>query len=133
MVFSFQSYMFTLGALCCLLTVSGCAQQTPTTDNVTVSRVTLPNSEVRTLKSARTGRTYDLYIRLPEGYASNRKYPVLYLLDGQWDFKLLDSIYGGLYYDQFIPEIIIVVLPTPGKTPIMRRSGQWTIPRRRVF
>src|SRR5512143_485944 len=65
------------------------------------ARVTIPGSEVRQLESSATGRSYDIYVRLPDEYAPDqgKKYPVLYLLDGQWDFKLLDSIYGGLYYD----------------------------------
>jgi uncharacterized protein len=112
-----QSYAFTIGALGCLLIVSACATQTPAASNLALPQVTLPNSEVRTLKSANTGRTYDLYIRLPEEYTANRQYPVLYLLDGQWDFKLLDSIYGGLHYDQFIPELIIVGITYSGDKP----------------
>jgi predicted alpha/beta superfamily hydrolase len=99
--------------------VSACAQQTPAAGNPALPQVTIPNSAVRTLKSAHTGRTYDIYVRLPEEYTQNeaRSYPVLYLLDGQWDFKLLDSIYGGLYYDQFIPEIIIIGVTYAGDNP----------------
>ena len=26
---------------------------------------------------------------------------MLYILDGQWDFKLMDSVLGGLVYDKF--------------------------------
>jgi predicted alpha/beta superfamily hydrolase len=117
MAFSFQPYVFAIGALGCLLMISACASQTPAASNLVLPKVTLPNSEVRTLKSTNTGRTYDLYIRLPEEYAPNRQYPVLYVLDGQWDFKLLDSIYGGLHYDQFIPEIIIVGITYSGDNP----------------
>jgi predicted alpha/beta superfamily hydrolase len=118
MAFSFQPYVFPTCILFCLI-VSACVQQTPAASNSALPQVTLPNSEVRTLKSANTGRTYDLYIRLPDEYTPNKagKYPVLYVLDGQWDFKLLDSIYGGLYYDKFIPEIIIVGVTYAGDNP----------------
>jgi predicted alpha/beta superfamily hydrolase len=80
-------------------------------------RVSLPNSEVRTLTSAATGRDYDLYVHLPADYAQRQQqqYPVLYLLDGQWDFKLLDSIQGGLAYDGFVPEMIIVGITYSGQ------------------
>lgn len=83
------------------------------------THVTLMNSEVRHLKSSATGRDYDIYIRLPDEYVAGngRKYPVLYVLDGQWDFKLLDSIYGGLYYDKFVPEMIIVGITYSGDKP----------------
>src|SRR4029450_457914 len=62
------------------------------------SSVTLPGSELRMMKSPSTGRDYDLYIHKPADFdkSTDKKYPVLYLLDGQWDFKLLDSGIGGL-------------------------------------
>lgn len=82
-------------------------------------KVTIPGSELRALKSATTGRDYDLYIKLPGDYGKNKdqKYPVLYVLDGQWDFKLLDSVYGGLFYDKFVPDIIIVGVTYSGASP----------------
>ncbi|HSB01906.1 MAG TPA: alpha/beta hydrolase-fold protein [Anaerolineales bacterium] len=107
--------------------VSACTPQTPptpepptaTVSNSALPNVTLPGSEVRQIKSSETGRDYDIYIRPPDDYArdKNKKYPVLYLLDGQWDFKLLDSIYGGLYYDGFVPEMIIVSITYSGVHP----------------
>jgi predicted alpha/beta superfamily hydrolase len=79
--------------------------------------VVIKGSEVRSLKSQETGRDYDLYIRVPGDLKSGKKYPVLYLLDGQWDFKLLDSIHGGLYYDKYIPEMVIVGITYSGENP----------------
>jgi predicted alpha/beta superfamily hydrolase len=78
--------------------------------------VVIAGSHIRTLKSKQTGRTYDLYLQLPELQAG-KKYPVLFVLDGQWDFKLLDSIYGGLHYDKFVPEMIIVGITYSGANP----------------
>lgn len=80
----------------------------------TVSQVTIPNTEVRSLQSKVTGRSYDLYVYLPSRVATGTKYPVLYLLDGQWDFKLLTSIQGGLLYDKFVPDVIIVGITYSG-------------------
>lgn len=81
--------------------------------------VTIHNSEVRTIKSTSTGRSYDLYVRKPVDYEKNKqqKYPVLYLLDGQWDFKLLDSVIGGLLYDKVIPDILVVGIAYSGEHP----------------
>jgi uncharacterized protein len=81
--------------------------------------VTIHNSEVRTIKSTSTGRSYDLYVRKPVDYDKNKqqKYPVLYLLDGQWDFKLLDSVIGGLLYDKVIPDILVVGIAYSGEHP----------------
>jgi predicted alpha/beta superfamily hydrolase len=72
-------------------------------------------SQVRTLRSAETGRTYDLYIQAPKPTSPGQKFPVLYAMDGQWDFKLMDSVKGGLIYDKFIPEIIVVGVTYSGE------------------
>jgi predicted alpha/beta superfamily hydrolase len=71
------------------------------------------------MKSSSTGRTYDLYIRTPSDFAKNKdkKYPVLYLLDGQWDFKLLDSVIGGLVYDKWMPDIVVIGITYSGDHP----------------
>ncbi len=88
-------------------------------DRATFPAVTIPNTEVRVLKSTATGQSYDIYIHLPGAYMQNqgKKYPILYVLDGQWDFKLLASIYGGLFYDEFIPEMIIAGITYSGTSP----------------
>jgi predicted alpha/beta superfamily hydrolase len=52
---------------------------------------------------------YELHIHLPRFYDKvNRKFPVLFVVDSQWDFPLINSIFGSQYYDGFIPEIVIV-------------------------
>ncbi len=81
--------------------------------------VTMPGTEVRTLHSTATGRDYDLYIGFPGGYSPNpsTKYPVVYLLDGQWDFKLMASVYGGLVYDKWVPPMMLVGITYAGANP----------------
>jgi len=81
--------------------------------------VTIPNSELRRIDSKSTGRTYDLYIRKPVDYDKDKdkKYPVLYLLDAQWHFKLLDAVIGGLVYDKWMPDIIVVGITYSGDKP----------------
>jgi predicted alpha/beta superfamily hydrolase len=81
--------------------------------------VKIPGSEVRTITSSIvTGQEYELQISLPGGYAgSDKKYPVLYLMDSQWDFPLAIALYGEQYYDGFIPEIIIVGVTWGGIRP----------------
>lgn len=122
MTSSFRSTILITGVLI-TQTLSACAPQTSAAtrdpSSLPSARVTLPNSEIRQLKSTATGRDYDIYIRLPDEYApgNGKKYPVIYVLDGQWDFKLLDSIYGGLLYDGFVPEMIIVGITYSGDNP----------------
>ena len=95
------------------------AQQAREARDKTLPRVIIPNTEVRTLRSSATGRDYDIYVFFPDGYAKDagRKFPVVYVLDGQWDFKLLASVYGGLFYDKFVPEMVLVGVTYTGAGP----------------
>ena len=117
MAFSLRKHV--LASLLLPLALGACTQQASESPTATFPNVTLPDTEVRTLKSSNTGRNYDIYVRFPANYARDGKktYPVLYVLDGQWDFKLLDSIYGGLHYDKFVPEMIIVGVTYSGANP----------------
>jgi predicted alpha/beta superfamily hydrolase len=127
--------------LCFFLAGFARAQKPSGTQPQILLPVTLPGSEMRTMKSTSTGRDYDLYIHIPASYDhdKNKKYPVLYILDGQWDFKLMDSVLGGLVYDKFVPEMILVGITysganadynglramdlTPTATPQVKGSG----------
>lgn len=79
--------------------------------------VTIPGSEVRKITSKIVaGQEYELHIMLPGGYkAADKKYPVVYLMDSQWDFSLVTGLYSQYYYDGFIPELIIVGVTWSGE------------------
>jgi len=81
--------------------------------------VNIPGSQLRKITSSIVaGQEYDLHIMLPGGYAaSNKSYPVVYLMDSQWDFPLVTALYGEQYYDGFIPQMIIVGVTWGGKNP----------------
>jgi predicted alpha/beta superfamily hydrolase len=84
------------------------------------SKVTIPNSEVRSIISSIVpGQEYQLQVMLPAGYNNSNeiKYPVVYLMDAQWDFPLVASLYGQQYYDGFIPSMIIVGVTWGGANP----------------
>ena len=82
-------------------------------------QVKIPGSEIKTLTSSIIGgQQYVLQIMLPAGYEkTSKKYPVLYLMDSQWDFPLVTALYGEQYFDGFIPEIIIVGITWGGSHP----------------
>jgi predicted alpha/beta superfamily hydrolase len=79
----------------------------------------IAGSEVRVLPKSANGRAYQLYVLLPTSYASQpgKRYPVLYICDGYWDFSLVASFYGGLIYDKAIPEFILVGFGYAGPNP----------------
>ncbi len=115
-----KSLSWAFAAIVCLLlllTGVACTQQAPATHPQTFPKVMIAGSEVRMMRSTSTGRDYDLYIHIPESYGQEKtqKYPVLYILDGQWDFKLMDSVAGGLVYDKFVPEMILVGITYSGE------------------
>lgn len=81
--------------------------------------VIIPGSETRRITSSIvTGQEYVLHILLPSGYSSSKKkYPMVYLMDSQWDFPLVTALYGQQYFDGFIPEMIIVGVTWGGIKP----------------
>ncbi len=92
-------------------------------------RQTVANSEVRVLPRAANGRMYQLYVGLPDSYEEKpeRRYPVLYLCDGYWDFNLVKGLYGNLVVDKAIPEIIVVGIGYPGDRPDYGRLRRWDL------
>ena len=119
MAYSFRTPRLIVFLLFFMILGACTPQASETPGPTTLPQVTLADTQVRQLKSSATGRDYYIYVLLPAQYAQNtaEKYPVLYVLDGQWDFKLLDSIDGGLLYDGFVPDMIIVGITYSGASP----------------
>ena len=62
------------------------------------------------LQSRFTGHIHHVYVRLPEGYDTDRaqSYPVVYVLDGDTLFPILAPTHLFLNYDEQLPEAIVV-------------------------
>jgi len=90
---------------------------------------TIPNSQLRVLPKSSTGRQYQLHISLPENYSkeTNKRYPVVFVTDGYWDFVKLDAIKGSLRYDKYVPEFIIVGLGYPGENLNYGELRNWEL------
>jgi uncharacterized protein len=83
------------------------------------------------LDSARLGRPLHVYVRLPADYEAqpDRRYPVVYLLDGDSLFPLLAAGHLFLTIDDRLPEAIIVGIAYGGFDPdVNRRSLDFTPP-----
>jgi predicted alpha/beta superfamily hydrolase len=89
------------------------------TEMISAQEVKIPGSQLKHITSSIVaGQEYELHIMLPGGYAnSNKIYPVVYLMDSQWDFPLVQALYGEQYYDGFIPQMIIVGVTWGGTAP----------------
>jgi len=78
--------------------------------------VEMPGTQLLTVHSSVVGRDYDLYVGFPRNYGdTTRKFPVVYILDAQWDFQLVNAVNGGQYYDGFLPEVILVGITWGGE------------------
>lgn len=62
------------------------------------------------LRSRSNGHLYHIYVRLPEGYAAerSRRYPIVYLLDGDSLFPAVGANHIFLTIDDKLPEAIVV-------------------------
>jgi predicted alpha/beta superfamily hydrolase len=76
------------------------------------------------IQSAAAGGKYHIYIRYPEGYAEapQRRYPVVYLLDGDSLFPYMAPHHLFLTYDDKLPEAILVGIAYGGFGPVNRRG-----------
>ncbi len=83
-----------------------------------IPQVEIAGSQVLHINSQVVDQEYDLYVNLPRNYSdTNRKFPVLFLLDAQWDFPLMQALYGEQYYDGLVPDIVIVGITWGGENP----------------
>jgi predicted alpha/beta superfamily hydrolase len=90
------------------LLLSDCA---PTTRNaVPLSYLPSLAGDYFVLRSEAMNSRYHIYIRYPEAYAEQpqRRYPIVYLLDGDSTFPLLAPEHAFLTYDDKLPDAIIV-------------------------
>jgi predicted alpha/beta superfamily hydrolase len=89
----------------------------------------ITNSELRVLPVSAHGRNYQLHVRLPGSYGTDtaKRYPVLYVTDGYWDFPTIVTSYDNLAYDQVVPEFIVVGLGYAGENLDYGKLRGWEL------
>jgi len=112
-----KRHMKTFLSICTvlLLAVNFVYAQVPTLDQIKTEPVTVNTGITFKLHSKAMNEDRTIMIGVPDGYAtSNKKYPVLYLLDGQWGFSSTVQTLGWLSNPRYgmIPEVIVVSLHT---------------------
>ena len=77
----------------------------------------VPNSLLRVLPRTRPDRLYQLHIGLPESFRDHpeKKYPVVFVTDGYWDFTTVVATYSNMFYGKNVPEMIVVGLGYAGE------------------
>lgn len=115
---------------CTFLLANAQAQSPAETPTAGPPRYAIDDSEVRTVRSAKLGREYRLFVALPESYASSpqRRYPVVYVTDANYAFPLIRAISRrvgdhGKGYEDFI---LVGLSYAVGDTPEYSRRRDYT-------
>jgi uncharacterized protein len=121
-----------IGLCLAVAMAAGCARSCSGDDGATLAhgpfpRYSLASTEVRSLPRSPSGRAYQIIVGLPDSFDDEpgRRYPVLYLCDGYWDFAMVKGIHAGLLNDQAVPEMIVVGLGYGGDNPNYGRLRRW--------
>lgn len=109
--------------------LAGCAVMPPAAPNQIESLPALTGDYFR-MRSAATGHDYHIHVRLPVDYAKepDRRYPVVYLLDGDSLFPILGANHLFLHYDDGLPDAIVVGIAYGGFGPVNKRSIDFNAP-----
>jgi uncharacterized protein len=75
------------------------------------------------LESKRIGRGFHIYVRLPEGYGKDKdkRYPTVYVLDGDTLFPILAPTHQFLGYDVGLPEAIVIGVAYGSNDPTINK------------
>ena len=114
-------------ALAAILGLSACATSAPSvvSHSTPLDHLAALAGEYFPIRSEAAGGEYHIYIRYPEGYhaADARRYPVVYLLDGDSLFPYLAPHHLFLTYDDKLPEAIVVGIAYGSFAPPVNRRG----------
>ena len=81
------------------------------------TRYPMGDANLYTFTSGKAGRDFQVMISVPGGHEAPRtdkKFPVIYVVDGQWSFRPMGQIAGGLHYDRNWVNSIIVGITWKG-------------------
>ena len=81
------------------------------------TRFVLEGTVVHDLPSTTNGRSYEIIVGPPYKPERGLKFATVYVLDGYWDFPLVNAMRGALHYDKAIPDMMIVGIGYTGKKP----------------
>lgn len=98
---------------------------------------TLANTEVRDVRASSLGRDYQVFLALPDSYAtSKRSYPVVFVVDADYAFPVVRNIASRLHRHAGMDEAIVVGLSyAQGDGAVFSRRRDYTpsTPRRHAY
>lgn len=91
------------------ISLIGCFSEEISSENRIDKQIETKYTKLLQIASNQVSDTFYIYIRLPKNYDnSNKRYPVLYLLDGDISFNMAMSTVRYLQFGKDIPELILV-------------------------
>jgi len=98
---------------------------------------TLANTEVRDVRASTLGRDYQVFVALPDSYASSkRSYPVVFVVDADYAFPVVRNIASRLHRHAGMEEAIVVGLSyAKGDAGVFSRRRDYTpsTPRKHTY
>ncbi|WP_028885425.1 alpha/beta hydrolase [Teredinibacter turnerae] len=104
-------------SLACLCNITAAQTDGHPIENLDGQQFVYPGASVHYVESQIIDESYELRVSLPAAYTqdSTADFPVVYILDGQWDFTVAADINGKLIYDGMIPPVIVVAITWAGE------------------
>jgi len=97
----------------------------------------LANTEVRDIRAKTLGRDYQVFVALPDSYAtSKRAYPVVFVVDADYAFPVVRNIASRLHRHAGMEEAIVVGLSyAKGDAAVFSRRRDYTptTPRKHAY
>lgn len=97
------------------------------------NEVTVFDTESLVFSSECVGKDLSISVALPRNYSEKKSYPVIYVLDGDGAFTLVESIIRPLMFSKEMPEALIVAIGyglVPGTDEMMARRALDLTPTR---
>lgn len=109
-----KKYIFPLFII--ITSFTNCQQKDNQQQNIVTLENTIENRKIDSIYTKTLGEERPIWIYTPEDTDKSKKYPVLYLLDGNAHFEGAIALMNHLErYDQ-IPKMIIVAIPNTNRT-----------------
>lgn len=106
------------GLALCLLLFS--CRDEPSRSSPSLPEVTIRRTESLRLRSASVGQDYEIQVSLPDPLENGRKYPTVYVLDGNWIFGTVAETSRLLSSGGEIPPVIVVGIAYPASGASVR-------------
>ena len=110
--------------------LSACVPTTPSADVRSDAIIPLDHlpgiaGDYFRLDSRFVGRSFHIYVRLPEEYdrSPKRQYPIVFILDGDSLYPILAANHLFLTYDEDLPEAVIVGIAYGSFDPELNKRG----------